>query len=102
MTDQDGLYNDDPKKNKKANLIKNISVKNKNLNNYAKPSNNNLGRGGMVTKVLAAKKAAKSNTRTIICNGSKKDILIKILEKNNSMVQLLPMRTWLLNQKNNG
>jgi glutamate 5-kinase len=85
LTDQDGLYTDDPKKNKNTKLIKNISVKDKNLNSYARPSNNNLGRGGMVTKVLAAKKAAKSNTRTIICNGSKKDILIKILEKNSSI-----------------
>ena len=67
-------------KNKNTKLIKNISVKDKNLNSYARPSNN-LGRGGMVTKVLAAKKAAKSNTRTIICNGSKKDILIKIFKK---------------------
>ena len=85
LTDQNGLYTDDPKKNKKADLVKNISVTDKNLNKYARPSDNNLGRGGMITKVLAAKKAAKSNTKTIICNGSKKDILVKIFKKDNNI-----------------
>ena len=80
LTDQNGLYTDDPKKNKKADLVKNISVTDKNLNKYARPSDNNLGRGGMITTVLAAKKAAKSNTKTIICNGSNKDLLVKIFK----------------------
>ena len=78
LTDQDGLFDKDPKKNNKVKLIESISVSDKNLTKYAGPSSNELGRGGMVTKVLAAKKAAKSNTQTIIANGRKKNILIKI------------------------
>ena len=84
LTDQNGLYTADPKIIKSAELIERISVSDKNLNKYAGPSNNSLGRGGMITKITAAKKAAKSNTQTIISNGRKKNILIKILnnEKN--------------------
>ena len=85
LTDQDGLYTSDPKKNKSAKLVDNISILDKNLNNYAGPSNSNLGRGGMITKITAAKKAAKSNTQTIIANGTKKDILTKILNKENNV-----------------
>ena len=81
LTDQDGLYTKDPRKNKSAKLIENISISDKNLNKYAGPSDNYLGRGGMITKVAAAKKAAKSNTQTIITNGTKKNILVNILNK---------------------
>ena len=79
LTDQNGLYTSDPKNNKSSELVENISVSNKNLHKYAGPSNSTLGRGGMITKISAAKKAAKSNTQTIIANGTSKDILIKIL-----------------------
>ena len=81
LTDQNGLFTSDPKINESAELVENISVTNKKLNKYAGPSNNTLGRGGMITKITAAKKAAKSNTRTIISNGRTKNILIKILNK---------------------
>ena len=85
LTDQDGLYKEDPKKNKSAELINSISVTDKNLQKYAGPSNSSLGRGGMITKISAAKKAAKSNTKTIISNGTRKNILIKILKKENDI-----------------
>ena len=52
---------------------------------YAGPSNNDLGRGGMITKSFCCKKAAKSNTQTIIANGTNKDILIKILNKEDNI-----------------
>ncbi len=81
LTDQNGLYTSDPKINKDSELIRSISVSNKNLQKYAGPSNSSLGRGGMITKISAAKKAAKSNTQTIICKGTKKNILIKIFNK---------------------
>jgi len=81
LTDQNGLYTSDPKIKKTSKLINSISVSDKNLQKYAGPSNSALGRGGMITKISAAKKAAKSNTQTIICNGTKKNILIKILNK---------------------
>ena len=79
LTDQDGLFNKDPKKERNAELIQSISVSDKNLGKYAGPSSSAMGRGGMITKITAAKKAAKSNTQTIIANGRKKDILINIL-----------------------
>ena len=72
LTDQDGLFNKDPKKERNAELIQSISVSDKNLGKYAGPSSSAMGRGGMITKITAAKKAAKSNTQTIIANGRKK------------------------------
>ena len=85
LTDQNGLYTSDPKNNKSSKLVEKIAVSDKNLNKYSGPSNNSLGRGGMITKVSAAKKAAKSNTQTIIANGTKKDILIKIFNKEDNI-----------------
>ena len=81
LTDQDGLFTNDPKINSSSELIDEISVLNRNLNFYAGPSKSDIGRGGMITKISAAKKAAKSNTQTFIVNGNKKNILIKILNK---------------------
>ena len=85
LTDQDGLYTSDPKNNKSSKLVEEIALSDKNLNKYAGPSNSVLGRGGMITKVSAARKAAKSNTQTIIANGTNKDILIKILNKEDNI-----------------
>tara|TARA_B100001057_G_scaffold188489_1_gene189306 strand:+ start:897 stop:2000 length:1104 start_codon:yes stop_codon:yes gene_type:complete len=85
LTDQDGLFDKDPKKNKSAKLIESISVSDKSLSKYAGPSTNELGRGGMITKILAARKAAKSNTQTIIANGKTQNILIKIHKNDESI-----------------
>ena len=81
LTDQDGLYTSDPSKNKSSELVNSISISDKKLIDYAGPSNNNLGRGGMITKISAAKIAAKSNTKTIILNGTKANILLKLFNK---------------------
>ena len=85
LTDQNGLYDNDPRKVKNANLINEISIKNRLINKYAKPSISKLGRGGMITKVSAAKIAAKSKTETVIAKGTKENILIKIKDKDKTV-----------------
>lgn len=99
LTDQDGLYTSDPRKVKNSRLVKSISVLDKKLNKYAGPSNNNLGRGGMITKISAAKKAAKSNTQTIIANGIYKDILTKIAHKKDYIGTIIYNKNSAINSK---
>jgi len=99
LTDQDGLYTNDPRKVKDSKLIKSISVLDKKLNKYAGPSNNILGRGGMITKISAAKKAAKSNTQTIIANGIKKNILINILNNQDYIGTTIYNKNLAINSK---
>ena len=78
LTDQDGLMDADPRLNPNACLIKHAVVGDKTLEAVA-GSGNNLGRGGMLTKIRAAALAARSGTETIIANGNTTDVLIRLL-----------------------
>jgi glutamate 5-kinase len=78
LTDQNGVYDADPRQNTDAKLIKRICFDDKKLEQVASRIGGSLGSGGMYTKVLAAKTVAKSNINTIIASGRKKDILIKL------------------------
>lgn len=75
LTDQGGVYDVDPRQNADAKLIEKINVNDKRLEKVASRMGGSLGSGGMYTKVLAAKTAAKTNTNTIIASGKTKGIL---------------------------
>jgi len=77
LTDQDGLFTDDPKTNSNAELIKKAAANDPALLQMA-GSAGKFGRGGMYTKIKAAQRAALSGTTTVIANGSKKNILLQI------------------------
>lgn len=77
LTDQQGLYTENPAINPQATLITNAKAGEKKLLEYA-GSEGKLGSGGMITKVTAAEKAARSGTQTVICDGMTADILIKL------------------------
>lgn len=77
LTDQQGLYTEDPTINPQASLIKTARAGEKRLLTYA-GGEGKLGSGGMLTKVTAAEKASRSGTQTIICDGMTEDILIKL------------------------
>jgi len=82
LTDQNGLYTDDPTQNKSAKLITRAQAGDANLIKMAsKGKAGDLGRGGMLTKVSAAKRAARSGTDTIIAAGKKENILLRIAAK---------------------
>jgi glutamate 5-kinase len=74
MTDQDGMYTADPRSNKDAQLIDNIEAAHESLDAMAS-GGGALGRGGMITKVRAARLAARSGTNTVIVGGKLKNIL---------------------------
>lgn len=78
LTDQDGLYNRDPRFDAGAQLISDSRVDNPLLDEAAGESSGHLGRGGMVTKIRAARLAARSGAATIIAPGSGKDVLTRI------------------------
>ncbi len=75
LTDQGGMYDADPRQNTDAKLIDKIHVDNKKLEKVASRVGGSLGSGGMYTKVLAAKTAAKTNTNTIIASGRTDEVL---------------------------
>ena len=79
LTDQDGLYSDDPRKNSNATLLSDISVNDKILDEVAKATTSSVGRGGMYTKILAARRASLSGTHTIIANGKNRKVFSNLL-----------------------
>jgi len=78
LTDQDGLFDADPRTSKDAQLIGEANVNDGILDQVAGDSAGDLGRGGMVTKLRAARTAARSGTRTIIASGKQPNVLSKI------------------------
>ncbi len=79
LTDQEGLLDSDPGINPDAKLISTLGVKDSYLDVVAGESRSGLGRGGMYTKVRAARLAARSGAATVIVSGAKKDILSQVL-----------------------
>ncbi len=80
LTDQQGLFDKDPRHNDDAKLISESSVSNSELLDMAGDSGD-LGQGGMRTKITAAQRAARSGANTIIASGAVDDVLKKIEEK---------------------
>jgi len=74
LTDKDGLYDENPSINLAANLIREDVAGNPALGKFAGPSGS-LGRGGMVTKIRAAERAARSGTSTVIASGKTTGVL---------------------------
>ena len=77
LTDQDGLLERDPRVDPGAPLVSDASADDPRLDDYA-GGGGVLGRGGMVTKVAAARLAARSGTQTVIANGSLDGVLLAL------------------------
>ena len=79
LTDQHGVFDDDPRDNSEAKLIKKIHFEDERLEQVAGKTGGALGSGGMYSKVMAAKQATISNTPTIIAWGREDDVLTRLL-----------------------
>lgn len=90
LTDQQGLYNDNPRENPNAKLISEAQVSRKDIEAMASPEGGALGKGGMYTKVMAAKRAARSGTATLIASGREPDILPKLFRGESLGTLLIP------------
>jgi glutamate 5-kinase len=80
LSDIDGLYSADPKKEAKAEIIRSVEEITPELENLASGAGTSFGTGGMVTKISAAKICMAANIDTIITNGNDPAIIFDILE----------------------
>jgi glutamate 5-kinase len=80
LTDIDGLYTEDPRKNKKAKIVKTVSKITKEIETYGSQTTTLVSRGGMKTKIDAAKIALDAGCSMIIANGREKKVMDKIIE----------------------
>ncbi|MFA7554460.1 MAG: glutamate 5-kinase [Spongiibacteraceae bacterium] len=78
LTDQQGLYDKDPRSHADAVLVSEAAVDDSRLALMAGSSSGALGRGGMATKVGAAKLAARSGADTVIVGGAMEDVLLRV------------------------
>jgi glutamate 5-kinase len=80
LTDQAGLYDSDPRKNPHARLVERMEAADPRLESMAGGTGSALGKGGMLTKVLAAKRAARSGAHTAIASGREPDVLVRLAQ----------------------
>ena len=78
LTDQAGMFDSDPRSNPEASRIAEAEAGDLSLESMASGSGGALGRGGMLTKVRAAARAAKAGAMTLIAPGREADILQRI------------------------
>lgn len=79
LTDQDGVYDADPRRVADAQLIDECEAHDPHLLEVAGASGGRLGQGGMQTKVRAARQAADSGAMTVIANGLESNVLTRIV-----------------------
>ena len=90
LTDQLGLFTADPSVHRNAELISQISVNDGQLEAIAGESRSGLGRGGMYTKVRAARLASRSGAATVIAAGAANDIISRIFAGEEVGTHFLP------------
>ncbi|HOE41000.1 MAG TPA: glutamate 5-kinase [Rhodoferax sp.] len=78
LTDQKGLYSADPRKDPTAEFVAVAQAGDPQLEAMAGGAGSSLGRGGMITKILAAKRAAGSGASTVIAWGREPDALLRL------------------------
>jgi glutamate 5-kinase len=78
LTDQPGLYTADPRKDPAATLISEAVAGEARLEQMAGGAGSSIGKGGMITKVIAAKRAARSGAHTAIASGRERDVMPRI------------------------
>jgi len=80
LTDQSGLFDADPRFNPDARLVPIALAGAEELDGMAGATGGSLGRGGMSTKVRAARLAARSGTTTVIAGGREPDVLRRLAQ----------------------
>lgn len=78
LTDQKGLYTADPRRDPSARLVAQAQAGDAALEAMAGGAGSKLGKGGMITKILAAKRAAGSGASTVIAWGREPEVLLRL------------------------
>lgn len=94
LSDIDGLYTADPRKNKNASLISTVNELDDSIMALGGDNGTSLGTGGMRTKLQAAKIATEAGCDMVIANGSDPEIIYQILENK-------PVGTRFVSKKDN-
>ena len=80
LTDQKGLYSADPRVDPHATFVHSERAGNPQLEAMAGGAGSSIGKGGMITKILAAKRAAGSGASTVIAWGRETDVLLRLAQ----------------------
>ena len=83
LTDQKGLYTADPRKDPSATFVHEARAGDPALEAMAGGAGSSIGKGGMITKILAAKRAAGSGASTVIAWGREPDALLRLGQGDN-------------------
>jgi glutamate 5-kinase len=78
LTDQRGLYTADPRKHPDAEFVHEAMAGDPRLEEMAGGAGSSVGTGGMLTKILAARRAARSGAHTVIVSGREPDVLARL------------------------
>jgi glutamate 5-kinase len=78
LTDQRGLYTADPRRDPGARFLAEVRAGDPALEAMAGGAGSTIGSGGMLTKVLAAKRAARSGAGTVIASGREENVLTRL------------------------
>ena len=105
LTDQEGLFNKDPRHHKDAILINEESASNADLLKYVGAIATTLGSGGMATKLIAAQRAARSGCATVIASGRETKVLQRLSQGEEIGTLLIPdssqiaaRKQWIIGQ----
>jgi len=99
LTDQRGLFDADPRKNPGAKPIAEAVAGDPHLETIAGAAGSAIGRGGMLTKVQAAKRAARSGADTVIAWGREPDVLLRLAAGERIGTQLLAKQATIAARK---
>ena len=99
LTDQQGVYDADPRIKSDAQLLSQTDAYDTALLKMAGDSKGTLGRGGMATKIRAARLAARSGAPTVIVSGRESNILLRVQTGENIGTLLLAEQTALVARK---
>ncbi len=99
LTDQRGLYSADPRKDPQARFIDEARAGEPALEAMAGGAGSTIGRGGMITKILAAKRAAMSGAHTVIASGREPEVLVRLGQGEAIGTQLVAQTTALSARK---
>ncbi|HRM81971.1 MAG TPA: glutamate 5-kinase [Acidovorax temperans] len=80
LTDQKGLYTADPRRDPAAQFVHEANAGDPALEAMAGGAGSSIGKGGMITKILAAKRAAGSGASTVIAWGREPDVLVRLVD----------------------
>lgn len=99
LTDQGGLYSSDPRKDPHATLVAEAAADDPALETMAGGAGSAIALGGMLTKVVAARRAARSGAHTVIASGHERDVLVRLVHGERLGTQLVAASATLAARK---